>query len=34
VQVDARTYEHTIVSTSRRPDCSACARVPAATQSH
>jgi adenylyltransferase/sulfurtransferase len=34
VQVDARTLEHTIVSTSRRPDCEACARVPAATQSH
>jgi adenylyltransferase/sulfurtransferase len=33
VQVDARTLEHTIVSTSRRPDCEACARVPTATQS-
>jgi molybdopterin/thiamine biosynthesis adenylyltransferase len=33
VQVDARTLEQTIVSTSRRPDCEACARVPAATQS-
>jgi molybdopterin-synthase adenylyltransferase len=34
VQIDARTLEQTIVSTSRRPDCEACARVPAATQSH
>jgi molybdopterin/thiamine biosynthesis adenylyltransferase len=34
VQVDARTLQHTIVTTSRRPDCAACARVPAATQSH
>jgi adenylyltransferase/sulfurtransferase len=33
VQIDARTLEHTIVSTNRRPDCDACARVPAATQS-
>ncbi len=33
VQIDARTLEQTIVSTSRRPDCEACARVPAATQS-
>jgi molybdopterin-synthase adenylyltransferase len=33
VQIDARTLEQTIVSTSRRPDCAACARVPAATQS-
>jgi molybdopterin/thiamine biosynthesis adenylyltransferase len=34
VQIDARTLEQTIVATSRRPDCPACARVPAATQSH
>ena len=34
VQLDARTLEQTIVATSRRPDCAACARVPAATQSH
>jgi adenylyltransferase/sulfurtransferase len=34
VQIDARTLEQTIVATSRRPDCAACARVPAATQSH
>lgn len=34
VQIDARTLEQTVVSTSRRPDCEACARVPAATQSH
>jgi adenylyltransferase/sulfurtransferase len=34
VQIDARTLEQTIVSTSRRPDCEGCARVPAATQSH
>jgi molybdopterin/thiamine biosynthesis adenylyltransferase len=34
VQIDARTLELTIVSTSRRPDCEACARVPATTQSH
>jgi adenylyltransferase/sulfurtransferase len=33
VQIDGRTLEHTIVSTSRRPDCPACASVPAATQS-
>jgi len=33
VQIDARTLEQTIVATSRRPDCPACARVPAATQS-
>jgi molybdopterin/thiamine biosynthesis adenylyltransferase len=33
LQIDARTLEHTLVSTSRRPDCQACARVPAATQS-
>jgi molybdopterin-synthase adenylyltransferase len=33
VQIDARTLEQTIVKTSRRPDCPACARVPAATQS-
>jgi molybdopterin/thiamine biosynthesis adenylyltransferase len=33
VQIDARTLEQTIVSTSRRSDCSACARVPATTQS-
>jgi len=33
IQLDARTLEQTIVSTSRRPDCPACARVPAATQS-
>ncbi|HEY2601819.1 MAG TPA: HesA/MoeB/ThiF family protein [Thermoleophilaceae bacterium] len=33
VQIDARTLEQTIVATSRRPDCEACARVPAATQS-
>jgi molybdopterin/thiamine biosynthesis adenylyltransferase len=34
VQIDARTLEQTIVATSRRADCPACARVPAATQSH
>ena len=34
VQIDARTLDQTIVATSRRPDCAACARVPAATQSH
>jgi molybdopterin-synthase adenylyltransferase len=34
VQIDARTLEQTIVATSRRPDCPACARVPAATQFH
>jgi adenylyltransferase/sulfurtransferase len=34
VHIDARTLEQTIVATSRRPDCTACARVPAATQSH
>ena len=34
VQFDARTLELTIVATSCRPDCPACARVPAATQSH
>jgi molybdopterin-synthase adenylyltransferase len=34
VQIDARTLEQTIVATSRRPDCTACARVPAATQLH
>jgi molybdopterin/thiamine biosynthesis adenylyltransferase len=34
VQIDARTLEQTIVTTSRRPDCPGCARVPAATQSH
>lgn len=33
VQIDARTLEQTIVKTSRRPDCAACARVPAAAQS-
>ena len=33
VQIDARTLEQTIVKTSRREDCPACARVPAATQS-
>jgi molybdopterin-synthase adenylyltransferase len=33
VQIDARTLQQTIVSTGRRPDCPACARVPAATQS-
>jgi molybdopterin-synthase adenylyltransferase len=33
VQIDGRTFEHTLVSTSRRADCPACALVPAATQS-
>jgi molybdopterin/thiamine biosynthesis adenylyltransferase len=33
VQIDARTLEQTLVATSRRADCPACARVPAATQS-
>ena len=33
VQIDARTLQQTIVATSRKPDCPACARVPAATQS-
>jgi molybdopterin-synthase adenylyltransferase len=33
VQVDGHTLEHTIVSTSKRADCPACASVPAATQS-
>ncbi len=33
VQIDARNLEQTVVKTSRRPDCTACARVPAATQS-
>jgi molybdopterin-synthase adenylyltransferase len=33
VQVDGHTLAHTIVSTSRREDCPACASVPAATQS-
>ena len=33
VQIDARTLEQTLVSTTRLPDCPACARVPAATQS-
>lgn len=33
VQVDARSLDQTIVRTSRRADCPACARVPAATQS-
>jgi molybdopterin-synthase adenylyltransferase len=33
VQIDARTLEQTIVATSRRAGCPACARVPAATQS-
>jgi molybdopterin/thiamine biosynthesis adenylyltransferase len=33
VQIDARTLQQTIVSTSRKPDCPACARVPATTQS-
>jgi adenylyltransferase/sulfurtransferase len=33
VQIDGRTLEQTLVTTSRRPDCPACARVPAATQS-
>jgi adenylyltransferase/sulfurtransferase len=33
IQVDARTLDQTIVKTSRRSDCPACARVPAATQS-
>ncbi|HKN94542.1 MAG TPA: HesA/MoeB/ThiF family protein [Thermoleophilaceae bacterium] len=33
VQIDARNLEQTLVKTSRRPDCTACARVPAATQS-
>jgi molybdopterin/thiamine biosynthesis adenylyltransferase len=33
VQVDGHTLAHTIVSTSRRADCPACARVPAAPQS-
>jgi molybdopterin-synthase adenylyltransferase len=33
VQIDARSLEQTIVKTSRREDCPACARVPAATQS-
>jgi molybdopterin-synthase adenylyltransferase len=33
VQVDGRTLAHTIVKTSRREDCPACARVTAATQS-
>jgi molybdopterin/thiamine biosynthesis adenylyltransferase len=33
VQVDGHTLEHTIVSTSKRGDCPACASVPAATQS-
>jgi molybdopterin-synthase adenylyltransferase len=33
VQIDARTMQQTIVTTSRKADCPACARVPAATQS-
>jgi molybdopterin-synthase adenylyltransferase len=33
VQIDARTLEQTIVRTSRREGCPACARVPAAPQS-
>ena len=33
VQIDGRTLEHTIVSTSKLADCPACASVPAATQS-
>jgi molybdopterin/thiamine biosynthesis adenylyltransferase len=33
VQIDGHTLEHTIVSTSKRADCPACASVPAATQS-
>jgi adenylyltransferase/sulfurtransferase len=33
VQVDGHSLAHTIVSTSRRADCPACARVPAAPQS-
>ena len=33
VQIDARNLEQTLVKTRRRPDCTACARVPAATQS-
>jgi adenylyltransferase/sulfurtransferase len=33
VQIDARTLEQTIIKTGRRPDCAACARVPAAAQS-
>jgi molybdopterin-synthase adenylyltransferase len=34
VQIDARTLEQTIVTTSRRADCRACAGVPAATEFH
>jgi adenylyltransferase/sulfurtransferase len=33
LQLDAATMEQTLVATSRRADCSACARVPAAAQS-
>jgi molybdopterin/thiamine biosynthesis adenylyltransferase len=33
VQIDGHTLEHTIVSTSKRAGCPACASVPAATQS-
>jgi molybdopterin/thiamine biosynthesis adenylyltransferase len=33
VQIDGRTLEHTIVSTTKLSDCPACASVPAATQS-
>jgi adenylyltransferase/sulfurtransferase len=33
LQLDGRDMSQTLVSTSRRPDCPACARVPAAPQS-
>jgi adenylyltransferase/sulfurtransferase len=33
VQIDGRTLEQTLVSTSKRPGCPACASVPATTQS-
>jgi molybdopterin-synthase adenylyltransferase len=33
LQLDALSMEQTLVSTQRRPDCPACARVPAATHS-
>jgi molybdopterin/thiamine biosynthesis adenylyltransferase len=33
LQLDGATMEQTLVATSRRDGCSACARVPAAAQS-
>jgi adenylyltransferase/sulfurtransferase len=33
LQVDGASMEFTVVSTERRPDCPACARVPASSQS-